>query len=228
MFVPYILVINKKGYAKETKFKKELNSLPVVGEPIIDLYSKSYPFFNFSSLRDKDNNGVLMLDGKLTSVSQDTVNSRVDSLLTNFVQLVDNVESDSLHKAKKEYSNQDAIRIALADKRGLEIERTESRFTLDKYQALHNDLHMFAMILDNPESQFVRNLLYGVNTLLASDKIIPASSDSLFCYSINEETDEYFLNDKRAQVLINGLVDNTYYKPKVENLVQSERRTFSM
>lgn len=199
MFVSYILVLSEKGYVRETKFKKEIEYLPVQGEPIISFYNEIAPFYNFSNLRNDNDDGLIMVDNKLEAFSEAQAREKLVHTLEQYVTMLDTIQCIDLKDSSRGWpSHLDELKEALAlglnmsfnsqekfdDNNSIEV------FNEKEYKRLHNELILYSSICQSPIYSLIHCMLQGVNTLLARDNYIEPELDSAFFDTYLDEENE--------------------------------------
>ena len=208
MMIPYALVKNEEGYLKEVVITFDLDSLPVVGD-IIDINGKLYEFYNLSRYETKPSKYALIINGELRKVSKKETVPKLKKLVTQLVQLAENSNSQNLtHKRGTDLSEIEVIRLALKIKFSLKMPISSEIFSEERYKEIQNELVMYNNVMDKPVHDFINNLIYGINTILAVEgKIIPSKTGH-FCYSLNDnDPAKDFLNYRGASLCIAEMLD---------------------
>lgn len=200
--IPYILVIDDKGYARDAKYLKPKKDLPLQGEEVESFYGDKFLFFNIGyQLKNANEQIYIIEDNNFIAHNSSYIEEQTEKALLKYLQLIENVESVELnYKRNGDPSKLEEIKQQMERVLGLNIpEKVEEEFTLLKYQKLHNELVKYSTVGDLAHSQFVHYLLIGVNTLLASEEIIPSSLyNNGFATSRNEEDDRELVLDPRS------------------------------
>lgn len=206
--IPYGLVKNEEGYLKEVVIILDLDNLPIVGQPI-DVNGKTYEFYNLSRYEKNPNKYALIINGELTKVSKKETIPRLKELVTSLVQLAESSDSQNLaHKRGTDLSELEVIKLALKTKFSLKVETSSEAFSEKKYQDIQNELVMYNNVMDKPVHDFINNLIYGFNTILAVEGIIAPSKTGHFCYSLDEhDSSKDFLNYRGASLCIAEMLD---------------------
>lgn len=130
-------------------------------------------------------------------------------LVKLFVQCAENANSIHLnHKRGTDLSEMEVIVLAL--KKGMSIKHVPAPdvFSEARYKEIHNELVMYNNVMETPIYNFINNLIYGVNTILAVEGKITPSSTSLFCYAGDADSPEgIFLNFKAGSECIAEMLD---------------------
>ena len=110
------------------------------------------------------------------------------------------------HKRGTDLSELEVIVLALKKGMSIKYVSTPDTFSEARYKEIHNELVMYNNIMETPIYNFINNLIYGVNTILAVERKITPSPTSLFCYA-GYEKEGMFLNFKAATECIAEMLD---------------------
>jgi hypothetical protein len=208
MFVPYILVTSPKGYVRETKFKKEIEYLPVQGEPIVSFYNEIAPFYNFSNLRNDNNEGIIMVDNKLEALSEAQAHEKLVHTLEQYVSMIEATQCINLKESSRDWPShleelKEALALGLDMKFNNQAQSDDTKpmvvFNNEIYKQLHNELILYSSICESPIYSLMHCMVKGVNTLLADDNYIEAELDSgLFATYVDEEDESEQLSYSAA------------------------------
>lgn len=208
MIIPYALVINPEGYVSEIKMSQvDTDNLPIVGQPIVDIHGATFEFYNLCGYQNKKDKYCLIENGELKTVSKKDSVPRLKELVKLFVQCAENAHSVYMtHKRGTDLSELEVIVLALKKGMSIKYVSTPDTFSEARYKEIHNELVMYNNIMETPIYNFINNLIYGVNTILAVERKITPSPTSLFCYA-GYEKEGMFLNFKAATECIAEMLD---------------------
>lgn len=207
MFVSYILVLSEKGYVQETKFKKEIEYLPVQGEPIVSFYEEVAPFYNFAGLRNEDNEGLLMIDNKLEALSEAQALFKLQDSLQRYVAMIEATDCINLKGSSRGPSHLEELKQALnlglsmsfkvnsdfdADVNSIASSNLANNTVFDatEYKKIHNELILYGNICSQGVYSMMHCMVKAVNTLLADDNYIDFDLSSKFFATYREPDDE--------------------------------------
>ena len=168
MFIPYIIVIDKSGWATEEKFKKEVGNLPKVGEPIKTFYDELFIFHNVSGLKNENNESLIVINDKLQVVSSDMIVEKIKDNINKLINQAYNSESISFTSDARSDSLLKCATNGFKKYYDLDVKLFKEDFSAKKYQTIQNELIIYSNASD--DSLFVNKFLSALKTVMAMDK----------------------------------------------------------
>ena len=206
MFIGYIYVLNNDGYVMQTKYRREIMALPIVGEPVKSFYNEIFPFVNFSAQFNDANEVLLIENDNLLAFTQEEILQKSISLAKEFLSLVKLSGCvDLLQSSDKDWPSlydETVKALMYLDKSINTTNETEHKeFSQAEYQRLHNQLQVCSA--GTKEVLFFNKMLSGINTVLMLNNLIPQSR-IIHLSTYRDENDEEKLDyGKAASVLRN-------------------------